>query len=221
MFGKRWSEFEQRLARKIQEIVKRGHEITEDDVRLLSIHVRKHLEFLSEQTTFATLNLFCNWAMHTQIMESLSGLQTLARVNDALVNSKTGLGGILIKELYTAIGFNTLRSELIEFYRQTGIVHQFDHPGVWVRYVQHLIEIIRDVPIEFPPLSKLSSKKKNIYDQIAQNPISPGAGVISIALSHATFTEPTTNRSRELLCVRIRLENGQSLVAPIGIFIDS
>ena len=48
-------------------------------------------------------------------------------------------------------------------------------------------QIIRDVPLAFPPTTRLKKDARAIYKQVVQNPIKPGAGVVSIKLSNVDY----------------------------------
>jgi len=148
---------ERDLLLKIQKILNRGTEVSEDEVRSLMILVRKRLEFEADATRsqYLTLNLFCNWAAHTKITQSITGLRVLARINDALVKSKNSPGAEVQADVSRAIGFDVLRSEFGLFLHTFGIKHKLSDKRIWAVFLAHLIEIIQDVPLAFPPVSKL------------------------------------------------------------------
>src|SRR5262245_8851419 len=107
---------ESAIVAKLQRLARRGPDISEDEVRSFAVLVRKRLEMMPDITPYVTLNLFCNWAVHISITKSLTGLRTLARVNDALVAQPRDANvdiERLIRDVTAAIGFTTLRAELI------------------------------------------------------------------------------------------------------------
>lgn len=87
--------------------------------------------------------------------------------------------------------------------------------NVWAIFISNLIEIIRDVPLSFPQLSKLDTTKQRIYKQIAQNPIKPGAGVISIQISRINCDALGVVGTGEVMCLLIRTEDTTTTVIPL------
>jgi hypothetical protein len=141
--------------------------------------IRKRLEVTHNRENFSTLNLFCTWCVHTVITDSLTGLRTLVRVNNAVskVIEKEKLGQLdgLIQDIVAAIGVKTLRAELIAFLDAVGIAHRFGEEEIWAAFMTHLIEIIRDTPIKFRPVAEIEAMSKwkgaaKIYKQIVETP---------------------------------------------------
>ena len=148
---------EKDLLLKIQRILHEASQIVEDEVRSLMVLVRKQLELTSEsaRAQYLTLNLFCNWAAHTKITQSITGLKVLGRINDALVEGKNGNGNEVQAKVSRAIGFDTLYSEMLLFLQNNQVPNELNDPEVWQIFLRHLIEIIRDVPLAFPPATNL------------------------------------------------------------------
>ncbi len=208
------------LIAKIQGIASEGIRISEDQVRSFMILVRKQLELTPDQekVKYSTLNLFCNWSAHTAITQSLTGLQTLARINDAFVRVKNSTDIAAIQEeLSRAIGFGTLQDELVSFLDHTAVKHKPSDGAVWHHFLSHLIEIIRDVPLAFPPTGKLSKAAQKIYNRIAGNPIKPGAGVTLITISRVDYGKLGVEGLGEMTCLLIRTEDTTTTVVPLSI----
>ena len=193
--------------------------ISEDQVRSLMILLRKRFELMPEidKPHYSTMNLFCNWCAHTEITQSMAGLKTLARINDVLVKVKNSSINVVQKEMSEAIGFGILRSELIAFLNLIGVTHNLSDKKVFIALVEQLIEIIRDVPLKFPPISKLNKQSIKIYNRIIQNPIKPGAGVILITLSRIDYGALGVKGLGELLCLLVKTEDTTTVVIPIEI----
>lgn len=208
---------------KIQSILNYGVAITEDQVRSLMILVRKHLELMADadKLQFLTLNLFCNWCAHVEITQSNMGLRILARINDALVRVKNSAdSNRIFTEISGAVGFGTFRSELLVFLNKIGVEHRLDQEAEWIVFLAHLLEVIRDVPLAFPPSDQLSKGAKKIYEQIAQNPIKPGAGVIRTIISKIDYGALGLNTGAgELWCLLVRTEDTTTIVVPLRILI--
>jgi len=160
----------------------------------LAVLIRKRLEVTPNRGDFSILNLFCTWCVHTEITTSLTGLKTLARVNDVLAGSLPPKGTVVIPEIIAAIGFTALRRELITFLNDVGIRHKYDEEEIWQGLLRHLLEIIRDTAIRFLPVDKLRSDARQIYDRIAKNPTTAGGRVVSIALADIDFSEELKRR---------------------------
>lgn len=204
---------------KIQNLLNQASNISEDQARSLMILLRKRLELMPEidKLHYSTMNLFCNWCAHTSITQSMTGLKTLARINDVLVKVKDSSTDVVRKEMSEAVGFGTLRSELITFFDSIGVTHNLSDKKVFAALVEQLIEIIRDVPLKFPPISKLNKQSTKIYNQIIQKPIKPGAGVISMTLSRIDYGALGVKGLGELLCLLVKTEDTTTVVIPLEI----
>lgn len=199
---------------KIKRIVTKENHISEDEVRSLMGIIRKILDKIDpDNCKYLILRLFCNWSAHTEITNSNSGLRILAKINDTLVETKDMKSNFEIRSKTSeAIGFVSLRRELTMFLKEENISDILSsNDNIWSVYLYHLMEIIRDVPISFPPLSKLDKTKIKIYNQISQNPIKPGAGVTSILIS--LFTYP--KEKEDLMSIFIRTEDTTTLIMPL------
>lgn len=199
------------LIKKIKNIVSIKTNIDEDNIRSLMIIIRKLLDKMkqSDQNLFLTLRLFCNWSAHTEITNSNTGLRILAEINDTLVSIKYCTDIVEIQtKMSNAIGFSVLRKELNNFFLHFTIdnILVIDNQ-IWAIFITNLIEIIRDVPLSFPNLSKLDESKQKIYNKIAKNPIKPGAGVISIKISKIDNTPFGMKEKGEIMCLIIRTED--------------
>lgn len=205
------------LGYKINRILEHNH-IDEDQTRSLIILVRKHMELMPDvdKADYATLNLFCNWSAHTIIDQSQPGLRTLSRINDVLVRVKDSTDVSQIqKRISEAIGFNVLRREFISFLGILGVKHRFSDKGVWAEFLSNIIEIIRDVPLSFPPIAKLKAPAVKIYAGIAKNPIKARAGVIRIMISKIDFDTLEAKGLGQKFCILIQTEAGPTIVVPL------
>ncbi len=207
------------LVEKIWTTLQKGERMDENDVRSFMVCVRKLLDRMPQpdQNSYLTLRLFCNWAVHIEITNSNTGLRLLATINDTLVKilNSTDIDS-MCTEISQAIGFPILRNELRSFFRHFGINDIIvSNNKIWATYICHLIEIIRDVPISFPLLNQLDPAKQKIYNKIAQNPIKPGAGVVSIKLSQVDFPMFGKSGADKTMCLYIRTEETTTIVIPL------
>lgn len=206
------------MTSKIQRLVTFGTKLDEDQTRSLMILVRKEIELMSDvdRQKFTVLTLFCNWSAHTKIDQSMSGLRMLYRINDALVRVKQADTNTILTEMTKAIGFNVLRSELLLFLRQIGI-NETISDDAWRTLLDNLIEIIRDVPLSFPLVRELKPPERKIYEQIAKNPIKPGAGVVKVILSKIDYKKLGLEDGGEILCLLVRTEDTTTIVIPLAL----
>ena len=196
------------LIAKVKNIIAKKECVEENDIRSFMILARKLLDKMSQadQNSYLILRLFCNWTAHIKITESNTGLRVLAEINDTLVKVRNFTDNTAIqKNITQALGFSILRKELRLFLHQFKIEDVFAHNNIWSIFIDCLVEIIRDVPISFPQLSKLDSTKQKIYNKIVQNPIKPGAGVISITISLVG----------SIICMLIRTEDTYTFIVPL------
>lgn len=208
------------LIAKITETVSKKEALEEADVRSLMILVRKLLDLMqqSDQQSFLITRLFANWAVHIGITKSNTGLRILSAINDALVTFKSADTDALRNGISKEIGFSALRREMKLFLNNTGIDDTIVSDNkVWAVFVGHLIEIIRDVPLSFPPISSLDKAKRKIYDQIARNPIKPGAGVVAIQISNVDYSALGVKDTGEIMCLAIRTEDTTTIVVPLSV----
>jgi hypothetical protein len=204
------------IASKIQRLVTLGTKLDEDQTRSLMILIRKEIELMSDvnRKKLTVLNLFCNWSAHTQIDQSMSGLRMLNRINDALVRVKQADTGTILTEMTKAIGFSVLHSELLLFLRQIDISETISD-DMWRIFLYNLIEIIRDVPLSFPIMRELKPPERKIYEQIAKNPIKPGAGVVKLILSNIDYKKFGLENGSEILCLLVRTEDTTTIIIPL------
>lgn len=207
------------LINKIKKTVAKNKNLEEADVRSLMILVRKLLDKMSrsDQKLYLIVRLFCNWVAHIEITNSNTGLRILAEINDTFVSviNSTDTNEIQTK-ISSAIGYPALRKELKSFFGYIGVDDNLvSDNNVWAIFIANLIEIIRDVPLSFPQLAELDPTKQKIYKQIAQNPIKPGAGVISIQISRINYDALGAKGTGDIMCLLIRTEDTTTTVIPL------
>lgn len=207
------------MIEKIRDMLTKKDAMEEADVRTLMILIRKLLDLIpqSDQQQFLIIRLFANWSVHTQITRSNTGLRILSAINDALVTFKSADTNALITAISNEIGFSALRKEMKLFFDLNGIDDSMVSDNhLWAVFVNHLIEIILDVPLSFPPISGLKKTERKIYDQIARNPIKPGAGVIAIKISNVDYNEFGAKGIGKIMCIVIRTEDTTTTFVPLS-----
>ncbi|MCH8080106.1 MAG: hypothetical protein IIA06_10080 [Proteobacteria bacterium] len=209
---------EKDIIKKIAGVASKHRNINEADIRSMMILVRKFLDAY-DQNSFLILRLYCNWVAHNEITKSNTGLRVLAEINNTLVKVKSTTDTNEMQNLISqAIGYPLLRNELKTVFGLIGIDNTLiTVNNVWSVFINHLIEIIRDVPLSFPPLSNLDPAKLKIYEKISNNPIKEGAGVISIQLSNVDYDELGAENIGEILCIIIKTEDTTTVVIPFTV----
>ncbi len=205
------------LIEKMGNTASKKEALGEEDVRTLMILARKLLDLMPKlNTQFLIIRLFANWAVHVEITRSNTGLRILSAINDALITYKSADTNTLCTGISKEIGFPALRKELKQFLGHFHIVDVIaSEDRVWAVFVTHLIEIIRDVPLSFPPISTLDKKKRKIYDSIARNSIKAGAGVVAIQISMIDYDSLGAKEIGERMCLIIILEDTTKIVVPL------
>lgn len=206
------------LITKIRETVSKKEKLEEADIRSLMIIIRKLLDMMSsaDQQLFLIIRLFANWAVHVEITNSNTGLRVLSAINDVLVAYKSADTDAMRARISQEIGFSALRKEIKLFFDRIGVDDNLVADNyVWSVFVTNLIEIIRDVPLAFPPLSSLDKSKRKIYDKIARNPIKPGAGVILIQISLVDYDALGAKNTGKIMSLLIRTEDTTTIVMPL------
>jgi hypothetical protein len=207
------------LINKIRSAVGKQENLEEADVRSLMILTRKLLDTMpeSDQKLFLVTRLFSNWVAHIEITQSNTGLRILAAINNALVSVKDSNDTVAMRTgISEAIGFPVLRKELRLFFHHIDVDDILvSNNHTWAIFISHLIEIIRDVPLSFPQLANLDTTKRNIYDEIAQNPIKLGAGVIAVKISRIDYAALGAQEIGETICLLIKLEDTTTIVIPL------
>jgi hypothetical protein len=210
---------EKDLITKIRNTVTKNKDLEEADVRSLMILVRKLLDNMpqSDQKLYLTIRLFSNWVAHIKITQSNTGLRILSAINNALVSVKDSVDAVAMQtKMSEAIGLPALRKEMKLFFGHIGVDDMLvSDSNLWAAFIAHLIEIIRDVPLSFPQLSALDATKRKIYEEIAQNPIKPGAGVISIQISRMNYAALGARESGDIMRLLIKTENTTTIVMPL------
>jgi hypothetical protein len=207
------------LIRKIRDTTLKSSNLEETDVRSLMILIRKVLERMREsnQQAFLIIKLFSNWSAHTAITQSNTGLRLLSAVNNALVSIRNSTDIVAMQcAMSNAIGFPALRKEMGLFLGRIGVDDRLVSDNlIWSVFVTHLVEIIRDVPISFPELSSLDKTKRKIYEEIAQNPIKPGAGVVAAQISQVDYGAIGAPEAGRNMCLLIRTADTSTVVMPL------
>lgn len=207
------------MIEKINMILYKETTISEDETRSLMILISKIIELMSEvdKQKYLTLNLFCNWCKHTKIDKSITGLRTIARVNDTLVKVKNSKNITEIESsLSEAIGYASLRKELILLLNNINLDSNYlKNDNTWVYIFIHIIEIIRDVPLEFPSINNLDKTQQTIYNKIVQNPVKPGAGIIMISIKQMDYSNLGIPNGTKTFVLHLKSEDTTNLICPL------
>jgi hypothetical protein len=205
------------LVGKLYITLSNAEQLSEAEVRSMMVIFRKLLDGMQgqQQQNFLITRLFANWAVHNEISNSNTGLRILSSINNALVRFKNADTDAFIEGISSEFGLLALSNELQLLLAASGIdPNLISKKEVWGRFTEHLVEIIRDVPITFPDLATLDAKKQKIYDEISQNSIKPGAGVVAISLSIVDYDALGAKDVGKVLCIIITAADTTKIVVP-------
>jgi hypothetical protein len=128
---------------KLRIIINLGIDLHEDNVRSFMVLARKLLDAESglSANQYLILRLFSNWAVHTKINCSNTGLRILSKVNDALVGVKNGASSEIIERTISdAVGIDALKLEISNLIIEYSINKDFTKEfPIWATFLIHLL----------------------------------------------------------------------------------
>ena len=207
------------VARKIADLASRQDPLSESEACHLMVLCRKYLEHLSdeERLRYPILRFFSNWAVHITIDRSQEGLEILKQLNDTLVEvapiaSNEIVGGRLTKVL----SFRQLRREVGALFERIGARDSIDGDQVrWETFVVHLIEIIRDCPLEVGDTDNMSRRARQLYEAIQANPLKQGCWVVGVAVVEVDYGQFLKGGKNEI-CLQILTSDTTRIVVPMA-----
>jgi hypothetical protein len=107
-----------RLRRHLQHMIN-NKTSAEDAIGVLRL-LRLILEQDKSQAAYPTLWLYCNWALHTEIERQDLGWQVLEGINNALVQFRDDVDGLL-GAINHALRLSELRGEMSRLFAAKGI----------------------------------------------------------------------------------------------------
>jgi hypothetical protein len=192
--------------------------LSESEVSHLMTLCRKYLEHTRhEPERFPILKFFCDWALHISIDRSLAGMEILKRLNDTLVEvAPIPDSDLIMNRLTAVVSFQELRHEMGELFQCIGVPSALDRAqDRWTNFAKHLIEIIRDCPLQIGDLRRMSSTVRRLYEAIEANPIKDGCWVTGLEITtidYGAFREGGKNE----ICLHIMHSDTTHLIAPMS-----
>ena len=207
------------IAKKIADLASRQDPLSESEVCHLMVLCRKYLEHLpdEERLRYSILRFFSNWTVHITIDRSQEGLEILKQLNDTLVElapiaSNEIVGGRLTKVL----SFRQLRREVGALFERIGARDSIDGDQVrWETFVVHLIEIIRDCPLEVGDTDNMSRRARQLYEAIQANPVKQGCWVVGVAVVEVDYGQFLKGGKNEI-CLQILTSDTTRIVVPMA-----
>jgi hypothetical protein len=191
--------------------------LSESEVSHLMTLCRKYLEHVREEREhFPILKFFCDWALHISLDRSLPGMEILRHLNDTLVEvAPIPDSDLIMNRLTAVVSFQQLRREMGELFQRIGLPNSLaDDPARWMNFARHLIEIIRDCPLEVGDVQKMRRPLRELYKAIKSNPIKDGCWVVGVELKEVNYG--TSTDSKNMICLHVLHSDTTHLIVPMS-----
>ena len=166
------------MKNKIEELILKGDQMSEQDVSSLVTWIKKQLETMpqADREKFSILKMYCDWHHHHSVDTSKTGLRILKKINDALCENKKRSVDANILAVSTSIGLGVLKSEMRGFLESIGLETQ-ELDSYWSVFIGHLMELINQSTIEFP--KNIDTPRQKMINDIKASPLKAGMWVIA------------------------------------------
>lgn len=136
---------------------------------------RKLIEVNNFATTYPTLNLYCNWCLHTSISQSNVAYRILLEINQAIANEIQPGATWINDAIIEGTKLHVLSEEIVAFGSTLNIPNaaKFSHLPDWKIFAFMLIKHLYDTPIELPGNIRPGSFAQTIRDSILALPTHP------------------------------------------------
>jgi hypothetical protein len=190
--------------------------LREADVHHLFALARKLIERARSPATYALLNFYCDWTLHSEINRSEAGGRILARLHDIIAdNLKNTDNARLIAELSGALSLGDVRNELNGLIAQhTGIVETVS-VARWRMMVPILLEIISHTPLK---IGANNAKLKALARQIRTRPLKGESFVAELAITRVASRLLKNNApaNETTFCMMFTTSDTTKLVVPVA-----
>ena len=122
----------------------------ESQIVYILLQIRKLLEIKNLKPTYPTLNLYCNWVLHSKLDHPATKRYFLDKFEsyiDNRVDSKE-VGKNIILNQYHFFVLNELKTQLNDFFKQNNLPSILTTPPSWTKFKKLLLEILMECPIE-------------------------------------------------------------------------
>lgn len=206
------------LAKKLTALASRQETLSESEVSHFMTLCRKYLEHIprDENAGYPILKFFSNWASHITIDRSREGLEILKRLNDMLVAEASTANTDITSLLTALLSFRRLRGEIGGLLEHLGASDPIDQNQTrWKHFVLHLIEIIRDCPVEVGNVEDMSRWARQSYEAITANPIKHGCWLVGVAVVKVDFGQFSTSGKHEI-CLEMLMSDTTHILIPLA-----
>ena len=90
-----------------------------------------------------------------------------------------------------------------------------DEQPKWENFTRHLIEIIRDCPVEVGEVDSMSCRARELYETIVANPFKKGGWVVGLSVAEVDYGLLQGSDSHKLLCIDVLMSDTTQIVIPM------
>lgn len=139
--------------RKLRRLMSRLQGFGPETVLNVMVNTRQVLEAHRIQDSYAHLNFYCNWCVHSELSKSPICYSILADLTDILRTepAKDPTVPWYNDAIVSLLDSRTLRIQLIQFFRLHELpTFLFDRHEHWKRFYAYLLDLVSLKPIRFP-----------------------------------------------------------------------
>lgn len=189
---------------------------SKNDILRIMTAFRQIIEKKGFQSKYPYLNLYANWAVHTEISRSITAFRILELLTDAMIihNTNPASQPWINDAVIKGLSLHKFKKDIEDLCDELGIDRNIlSQRENWKKFVQFLVTYeLQSKPVKFP--QKMKGKTKKIFDSI-QNKASktPSKNNAILGVSFLDYNGT--------LCWKIDTEEtirkGVTLIGPIGI----
>jgi len=168
------------------------YKFSSSDAISMMVLTRELLEKTKKMDKYPTLNMFCNWTVHTELEGSISAYKILSAVSDILLSTDdpNRRAQLISQELSSA----KLRQEIISLYRINRIsTHIFESAASWTMFGRHFFKAILDKRLRYPSNPASNPRSSAIYNAMLEK---VGSRLDKVAISLRMQTDDTGEERR-------------------------
>jgi hypothetical protein len=149
-------------------------------------------------------------AGHSSVISVHNSCDTLVEV--ALVPDDR----LITTRLTEVVSFQRLRNEIGSLFRQIGVPSSLDEDQErWMHFIRHLIEIIRDCPLEVRDKGNMNARERELYEAIKANPLKGGRWVTGLAIIEVDYGQFSKSGKNEI-CLHVLTSDTTHLIVPMA-----
>jgi len=130
------------------------------DILSIMVVLRNEIAERSLQSSFKNLNLFCNWAVHSQISSSNVVIDIMTTFIETILTYDWEKEMVKFNDNL----FSNLRNELIDLFKLIGVNSDFLNDDIaFTKILNYLLTIIHERPLHIP---KTETTRGNLVERI-------------------------------------------------------